>query len=124
MQKIWDENTPGLLKIFYIITAKELAWRGNEGAYTKIDFFKFKTSNSGNSTGRIEYNPLFCKTAQGGSKRCANSKWLVANTEDDSICPVRLYRKILQKRPKNLTTDRFFLTPNPHWKIDNDAAWF
>jgi hypothetical protein len=40
MQKIWNENTPeGLLKFFYIITAKELAWRGNEGAYTKIDFF-------------------------------------------------------------------------------------
>ncbi|KAF5297219.1 hypothetical protein FQR65_LT10035 [Abscondita terminalis] len=49
-----------------LFSTKELAWRGNEGAYSKTDFFKIETSNFGKPTGRIEYNPLFSKTAQGG----------------------------------------------------------
>lgn len=124
MQKIWDENTPeGLQKKFFIIASKELAWRGNEAAYATTHYFKMEMDNYGNSTNRIEYNPIFTKTNQGGSKRCSDSKWLIPNS-DTNICPVRLYHKILEKRPKRITNDRFFLAPNPQWQLTKSLGWF
>lgn len=39
------------------------------------------------------------------------------------IC--RLFKKLLLKRGRNITTDRFFLTPNPNWKCENvDTFWY
>lgn len=60
MQKVWTEDTPeGLQKKFFNIVAKELAWRGNEGAFASIFHFKKELNNFGNFTNRIEYNPVF-----------------------------------------------------------------
>ena len=36
---------------------------------------------------------------------------------------IRLYRKLLGKRPANVNTNRLFLTPNPFWK-NGEAVWF
>lgn len=67
----------------------------------------------------MEYNPIFSRTSQGGDKKLSNSKWLVANTIDADLCPVRLYRKLISKRGQNITTQRLFLTVNPNWKMGN-----
>ncbi|XP_074031508.1 uncharacterized protein [Leptinotarsa decemlineata] len=72
----WDENTPiGLLRKFYHIATVELAWRGGEGAACLVDYFHIEKDNNGSPTNRIECNPIFSKTCQGGSKNCASSKW-------------------------------------------------
>ncbi|KAJ3655110.1 hypothetical protein Zmor_014250 [Zophobas morio] len=64
----WDENTPsGLQKNFYLIAAKELAWRGGEGAHCLLHYFKPEVDSSSNLTGRYEYNPIFSKTQQGSA---------------------------------------------------------
>ena len=79
----WDENTPnGLQRKLYHIIAVELAWRGGEACRCLIHYFKEEINNKGTSTGRLEYNPIFAKTAQGGSKDIAESKWLVSNKEN------------------------------------------
>lgn len=70
----------------------------------------------------MEYNPIFSKTAQGGSQKCAESKWLVQNKKQPEFCPVRLYESLIDKRPPNATTDRFFLTPNPKFLLNN--IWY
>lgn len=44
---------------------------------TKFVHFAKETIHQSNFTGRIESNPIFLKTAQGGSKKLANSKWLI-----------------------------------------------
>lgn len=62
MVQIWDENTPeGLQKRFFHIVSYELAWRGGEAVNCLVDFFKEDGLN------RVEYNPIFSKTAQGGA---------------------------------------------------------
>jgi hypothetical protein len=82
----WSEEEPvGLQRKFYHIAAYELAWRGGEAANCKVFYFKIETDNSGQETRRVEYNPVFSKTAQGGNQKLADSKWLVANTEEESI---------------------------------------
>lgn len=122
MALLWDEETPdGLQKKNFHICAFELAWRGNEAAYCKIHYFKEEINIMGNFTGRIQYNPIFTKTTQGGSKSCASSKWLVGNKINTNFCPVRLFKKLLTKRPHQITTDRLFLTPNPNW---HKGPWF
>lgn len=122
MQKVWDENTPeGLQKKFYIIASKELAWRGNEAVNAKTYHFQIETSNRGTPTGRIIYNPIFSKTNQGGNKICAENKWLVENSINEFFCPVRLYKKLMEKRPKTITTERLFLTPNRNWQ---SSVWY
>lgn len=124
LQKYWDEDSPeGLRNFFYFIAAKELAWRGNEGSKVLVQHFQEESDNFGNKTNRIEYNPIFEKTAQGGAKKCASSKWLIPNPESD-LCPVRLFRKLLQKRPKKVSIERLFLTPNRGWKDDPKIAWY
>jgi hypothetical protein len=111
LQKYWCENTPeGLQKKFYFIAAKELAWRGNEGANAELHYFQFKQDNFENPTERIEYNPIFAKIRQGVSKSCSESKWLVSNTIDQELCPVRVFTKLIQKRPKHVTSDRYRLS--------------
>lgn len=118
-----DEDTPeGLMKKFYHIASYELAWRGGEGVNCQIDFFKPETNNYGNETGRIEYNPIFSKTCQGGSQKCSDSKWLIQNKEQPERCPVRLFHKIMSKRGENITTSRFFLTSNPFWT--KNGIWY
>jgi hypothetical protein len=125
LQKDWSENTPeGLQKKFYFTAAKELAWRGNEGANAKLHYFQFEQDNFGNPTERIEYNPIFGKMRQGGSKSCAESKWLVSNTINQNLCPVRLFKKLIQKRPKHVTWDRLFLTQNPNWNSTDGVEWY
>lgn len=125
MALAWDENTPiGLLKRFFHIAAYELAWRGGEAANCKIYYFREEKSNNGDLTGRIEYNTVFSKTCQGGSKRCCDSKWLIRNTENPNICPVRLFYKILSHRLNHISTERFFLTPNPFWKNNASKGWY
>ena len=60
--------------------------------------------NGGQFTRRVEYNPVFSKTTQGGSKVLASSKWLIRNNENENLCPVRL-----------------FLTVNPAWE---KGCWY
>jgi hypothetical protein len=87
---ILDENTPdGLQKKFFLIAAYELAWRGGEGANCFTYYFKQEFDNKGNPTGRIEYNTIFSKTAQGGAKALTESKWLTENKDNANLCPVR-----------------------------------
>lgn len=125
MALIWNEDTPiGLLKIFYHVVAYELAWRGGEAANCKVFYFKEERFNNGDLTGRIEYNSVFSKTCQGGSKQCCDSKWLVKNKENPSICPVRLFYKILSHRENHILSDRFFLTPNPFWQSNTSKGWY
>ncbi|KAK9878601.1 hypothetical protein WA026_022863 [Henosepilachna vigintioctopunctata] len=72
--------------------------------------------NYGQPTGRIEYNTIFSKTAQGGEKHTAESKWLTPNKNCEDKYPVRLLKKMLSKRTPNIKTNRLFLTPNPDWQ--------
>ncbi|KAJ3661308.1 hypothetical protein Zmor_005708 [Zophobas morio] len=123
--KIYNEDTPdGLQKMFFYVAGLELAWRGCEGVNVTIKHFKEESDNCGLPTGRIEYNCIFSKTAQGGSHKLTDSKWLATNTTDPRICPVRLYKKMLSKRGKHITTDRLFLTPNPAWREPSSVGWF
>lgn len=124
MQTFWDEDNPyGLQKKFFNIVATELAWRGNEAAFALTHYFKRITDHYGNDTGRIEYNPIFTKTTQGGASRCANSKWLTQNVNNINVCPVRLFNKLMNKRPNHVTSERLFLTPNPFWK-NSTERWY
>lgn len=119
--KLWDECTPeGLQNFFYHIVAVELAWRGGEPADCLIDYFTIDKNHDGTPTNRIEYNPIFSKTCQGGSKSCTNSKCLVPNIAIECACPVRLFHKLLSK---NITSSRLFLRPNRFWKFESDT-WF
>ncbi|XP_031335169.1 uncharacterized protein LOC116165037 [Photinus pyralis] len=126
-----DEDTPdGLERKFYYIASYELAWRGGEAAVAEVNFFHDEVSNSSVWSGRIEYNPVFSKTAQGGGRKLADSKWLVANTEKSEFCPVRLFKKLLSKRGPNVTTNRLFLTPKPtmegsffRWLVQKFSCW-
>lgn len=87
--KIFDETNPeGLQKKFFFIASYELAWRGGEGYKCMVYFFKEEIDNHGLFTNRIEYNPIFSKTAQGGAKKLTESKWLITNKNLD-LCPVR-----------------------------------
>ncbi|KAK4879605.1 hypothetical protein RN001_007751 [Aquatica leii] len=103
-----EERCYWLQKNFYQIAAKKLAWRGGE-------YFQEEKECTGKLTGRYEYNTIFSKTCQGGSHRICDSKWLVSNEKNPNHCPVRLLKKMLQKRGRNVTTDRLFLTANPNW---------
>jgi integrase len=91
------------------------------GLKCRNHFFKEETNNSGEKTGRIEYNPIFSKTTQGGGRKLADSKWLVKNERDHRFCPVKTFVNLQEKR-MNITNTRLFLTPNPHWKISGN--WF
>ena len=92
MVQILNENTPdGLQKKFFLIASFELAWRGGEGASCFTYYFKPEIDNKGLITGRIEYNPVFSKTAQGGSKPLTSSKWLTKNKDNPNLCPVRYF---------------------------------
>jgi hypothetical protein len=87
--EVLDEDGPeGLQKKFFLIASYELAWRGGEGAQCQTYFFKEEINNEGLPTGRVEYNSIFSKTAQGGAKRLTESKWLIPN-ENAELCPVR-----------------------------------
>jgi hypothetical protein len=91
MVKLWDEETPhGLQHKFFLIVARELAWRGNEAANCLVSFFREEQerNNFGDLTGRLEYNPILSKTHQGGCHSLSESKWLVPNMSSD-LCPVR-----------------------------------
>lgn len=91
MVRILDEKTPdGLQKKFFMIASYELAWRGGEGGKCLTNYFSQEVDNKGNPTGRIEYNPVFSKTAQGGAKPLSDSKWLIENKNKSDMCPVRL----------------------------------
>lgn len=120
-----DENTPdGLQRKFFHIAASELAWRGNEAVFLLLEYFKEEKYNNGSSTGRLEYNPIFSKTAQGGASRTCESKWLVKNLVNPDLCPIRLYFKLMSKRGENIKTNRFFLTVNQKWKQNDNFPWF
>lgn len=122
MANSWNEENPeGLQRKFFHVCSFELAWRGNEAVNCKVHFFQDEIDNEGQFTGRVEYNPVFSKTAQGGSKALASSKWLVRNRENESLCPVRLLKKLLEKRSLNVTSDRLFLTVNPAWE---KSSWY
>lgn len=124
MAECYEENNPdGLQKIFFHICSFELAWRGNEAANCKMHYFQKELDLKGDFSGRVEYNPIFSKTSQGGSKALTNSKWLVKNKTNERVCPVRLYLKLMEKRATNpsLTTERLFLTVNPNWE---KGVWY
>lgn len=67
----------------------ELAFRGGEAANCSMDFFKEEIYHDVSASNRIEYNPVFSKTCQGGNRGLSNSKWLIRNTVNEDICPVR-----------------------------------
>lgn len=120
-----DENTPaGLQRKFYQIAAVELAWRGGEAVSCLLDYFKDETDNYGKKTGRIEYNTVFSKTAQGGNQRTTDSKWLTPNTQNPNHCPVRLWNKMMCKRTKNIKTRRLFLAVNKDWNKYPTSCWY
>lgn len=122
MVRVCDENTPdGLQKKLFFVFAFELAWRGGEGHKCLISYFKEEENNVGEKTGRIIYDPVFTKTTQGGEKPCASSKWLVKNNINADMCPIRLYKKFLEKRVE-IKTKRLFLTVNPAWKLNR--KWY
>jgi hypothetical protein len=88
----WDEDTSsGLQHFFFFIShhTNYTYWRGGEATYCLLHYLKEETDNSGRFTGRLEYNPLFSKTEQGGSKRLSQSKFLITNATNTNICPVR-----------------------------------
>lgn len=86
----FDEDCPyGLQKKFFHVVSYELAWRGGEAVKCLVQYFKIELNNAGIETGRIEYNPIFEKTAQGGAQRLADSKWLIHNSVNPERCPVR-----------------------------------
>jgi hypothetical protein len=90
MFAIWDETTPdGLQRKFFHVASYELVWRGGEACNCLLSYFEEEFDNYGNPTGRIAYNPIFSKTAQGGSHRLTKKRWLVQNTIDPNKCPVR-----------------------------------
>lgn len=103
----------------------ELAWRGGEGAACLIHYFREEMNVYNTPTGRIEYNPIFTKTTQGGAQKCADSKWLIPNKVKSSNCPVRLFKKLISKRTENarIKSDRLFLTVNPAWNKKN-GSWY
>jgi integrase len=87
---LWDEETPeGLQRKFYHIASYELAWRGGEAVNCLIDHFTDEINNTGKTTGRIIYNPVFSKTSQGGSRPLTMDKWLIENLANPDKCPVR-----------------------------------
>ncbi|KAJ3644276.1 hypothetical protein Zmor_026942 [Zophobas morio] len=88
------------------------------GSKLFIDYFDEELDTAERTKGRIVYNPPFSKTAVVEKK-----KWLVQNLADPDKCPVRLYRKLLEKRGKHITSKRLFLTPNAHWK-KKDSGFF
>lgn len=88
--KLFDENTPdGLQKKLFHVLSFELAFRGGEAPNCTTDFFKMEKFHDGTPTNRIEYNPIFSKTRQGGSHLLTDSKWLIKNNADEAICPIR-----------------------------------
>lgn len=92
MCTIWDETTPdGLQRKFFHIASYELAWRGGEACNCHLSHFEEEFDNCGNPTGRLAYNPVFSKTAQGGSHRLTEKRWLVQNTADPDKCPIRYF---------------------------------
>lgn len=87
---VWNEDNPiGLQRKFFHVAGYELAWRGGEASTCCVHHFCQEIDNAGIPTGRIQYNPLFTKTTQGGAKKLADSKWLTKNTINVDICPVR-----------------------------------
>ena len=121
---MWDDNNPvGLQLKFFHVISRELAWRGGEGIMAKVENFVKEIDHQGHFTGRIEYNPVFTKTTQGGSKKLANSKWLIKNESNLNECPVRLFDKYMEKRG-NLQVDRLFVTPNPTWNEQFSKGWY
>lgn len=127
MVDVYDEETPdGLQKKFYLIAAVELAWRGGEGAACLVHYFREEMNVDNVPTGRIEYNPIFSKTSQGGAHKCADSKWLIPNKVKPNHCPVRLFKKLISKRLQNnrIKTDRLFLTVNRSWRTKEASNWY
>lgn len=122
--QLWDDNEPvGLQRKLFHIISRELAWRGGEGISAKVEHFAKEIDHQGNFTARIEYNPVFTKTTQGGSKKLADSKWLIRNESNLNECPVRLFEKYIEKRG-NLQVDRLFVTPNPNWNEQFSKGWY
>lgn len=120
-----DENTPmGLQRKFYHIAAIELAWRGGEAVSCLVNYFDDEVDNYGKKTGRIEYNSVFSKNAQGGNQRTTDSKWLRPNANNPTHCPVRLLRQMLSKRTGNIKTRRLFLTVNKDWNKYPNSCWY
>ena len=125
MAKFWKEEDPeGLQKKFFHIASFELAWRGGEAVNCKVCYFKKEMLHNGTYTGRLEYNSIFTKTAQGGNKKCMESKWLTVNQIDKDICPVRLFNLLIEKRGNHITSERLFLTVNPYWKNPLSKGWY
>lgn len=88
--KLYDENTPdGLQKKFFHVLSYELAFRGGEACNCLTDFFEEEHLHDGSGTNRIQYNPIISKTCQGGNRRLSDNKWLIRNTANEDICPVR-----------------------------------
>lgn len=66
--KIWDKNTPeGLQKKVFHVVSYELAWHGGKA----VNFLLVKEDGSN----CVVYNPIFSKTAQGGTHHLTDRSW-------------------------------------------------
>ena len=87
--RVPDGTPDGLQRKLFHVISYELAWRRGEGSSCLIHNFHEERDHNGFLSGRIEYNPIFTKTCQGGSKKLSDSKWLTTNKESPDVCPVR-----------------------------------
>jgi hypothetical protein len=122
MMQLYTDDTPdGLNRRYYQYASFIFQWRGGEGANSSIYHYKEEKDLRGVPTGRIEYNPIFSKTCQGGDKRLSDSKF-IEDTGEVHKEAARLYRLIISKRPPNCRDDRFFMSPNVNWKLS--SKWY
>lgn len=122
MMEPYDETTPnGLIQKYYQYASFIFAWRGNEGAKTKVEHYREELDLYGNQTGQIEYNPIFTKNNQGGEKKISTSRW-IDNTGEIHTTAARLWREIMSRRPEDAKDSRFFLTPNQNWQ--RSGKWY
>lgn len=93
------------------------------------DHFEEETDNYSARTNCTIYNHIFSKTAQEENQRTTKAKWLTLNTQKPDRsqkpdhCPVRLWRKMILKRTKNINTRRLFLAVNKNWQKYPDSCW-
>lgn len=120
--RMYKEDDPDGLqrKVFHALSFA-LGWRALEATKSLITFFVVEHDDSGNETGRLIYKSLFSRIEHQHSIENDVTLKVIAKSDDEEICPVRLYKKLISKRGDNINTNRLFLTVNPFW---NRSSWF
>ncbi|KAK9752154.1 hypothetical protein QE152_g4466 [Popillia japonica] len=60
--------------------------RGGETSRCLVQHYQHELNNMGVPTGRVEYNPVFSKTAQVVPKELTDNKWLMRWTLINGLC--------------------------------------